>query len=220
MAEATTKAPRRSDALSKERIVAAAVEILDAGGEAELTVRGLTAHLATGRGAVYHHVSGKHDLLAAATDRVISEVTSGARSEEEASEAIRALALGIFDAIDAHPWVGTELSRNPMQPAVLRIWTSIGVQLQRLGLEPDALPAAGSALVAYVLGSTAQYVAGPRRATSEVDRQAFLEKVADQWRTHAPQAHVTEAAAALVEHDDREQFLEGVDIVLAGIKHR
>lgn len=220
VAEAATKTARRSDALSKERIVAAAVEILDAGGEAELTVRGLTAHLATGRGAVYHHVSGKDDLLAAATDLVISEVTDGAGSDDEAGAAIRTLALGIFDAVDAHPWVGTELSRNPTQPAVLRIWTSVGVQLQRLGLEPDAIPAAGLALVGYVLGSTAQHVAGPRKATSEADRQAHLAKVADAWQAHDPQALATDAAAALVEHDDREQFLEGVDIFLAGIQHR
>lgn len=220
MAGPTTKSPRRSDALSRERIVAAAVEILDRGGQGELTVRALTTHLSTGRGAVYHHVSGKDELLAAATDLVIGGVTAGVATDEEAEQAIRALALGIFDAIDAHPWVGTQLSREPMQAAVLRIWKSIGTQLQRLGVDRAALPDAGSALVSYVLGSAAQYVAGPRTLADEADRKAYLEQLAAMWVEHDPRPLVAEAAVALREHDDRKQFLAGVDIFLAGIGRR
>jgi AcrR family transcriptional regulator len=44
---------RRTDALSKERIVETAIEILDADGESALTFRVLTARLATGTGAIY-----------------------------------------------------------------------------------------------------------------------------------------------------------------------
>ncbi|MFI5959347.1 TetR family transcriptional regulator [Cryptosporangium sp. NPDC051539] len=35
------------------------------------TVRAVTAHLSTGRGAIYHHVATKDDLLAAAADGVV-----------------------------------------------------------------------------------------------------------------------------------------------------
>src|SRR5689334_13543583 len=68
MMDMTTPAPRntrRSDALSRDRIIAATIEVLDATGEAGLTVRALTAHLSTGRGAIYHHVANKEELLAA-----------------------------------------------------------------------------------------------------------------------------------------------------------
>ena len=218
MADPTTRSPRRSDALSRERIVAAAVEILDRSGEGHLTVRGLTVHLSTGRGAIYHHINGKDDLLAAATDHVIAEVTAAVATNDEAEPAIRELALGIFDAIDAHPWVGTQLSREPMQAAVLRIWTSIGIQLQRLGVDPATLPDAGSALVSYVLGSAAQYVAGPRTLTDEADRKGFLDQLAAMWMEHDPHPLVAEAALALREHDDRDQFLAGVNIFLAGVR--
>ncbi len=216
MADPTTRSPRRSDALSRERIIAAAIEMLDQGGEGELTVRGLTAHLSTGRGAIYHHVNGKDDLLAAATDHVIARVTAGVATDVEAEPAIRALALGLFDAIDAHPWVGVQLSREPMQVAVLRIWKSVGTQLQRLGVDPAALPVVGSALVSYVLGSAAQYVAGPRSITDEADRKAYLDRLASMWTEHDPDPLVAEAVVQLREHDDREQFLAGVDIFLAG----
>lgn len=218
MAGSAERGPRRSDALSRERIIAATVEILDVVGEGELTVRTLTDHLSTGRGAIYHHVSGKDELLAAAADDVIGQVMAGVPRDQEAEPTIRALALSIFDAIDVHPWVGTQLSRKPLQTAVLRIWTCIGTQLQRLGVDGAHRSDAGSALVSYVLGSAAQYVAGPRGVADEADRKAYLERLASVWIEHDPSPVAGEAANQLVEHDDREQFLAGVNIFLVGIK--
>ena len=82
MATKGQRAKRRTDALSKERIVEAAIEILDADGESALTFRALAARLATGSGAIYWHVANKNDLLAATTNHVIAgvmtEVVSGA----------------------------------------------------------------------------------------------------------------------------------------------
>ncbi len=74
MATKTQRTERRADALSKERIVEAAIEILDADGESALTFRALAARLATGSGAIYWHVANKNELLAAATDDVIARV--------------------------------------------------------------------------------------------------------------------------------------------------
>jgi len=81
----------------------AAIEILDADGESALTFRALAARLATGSGAIYWHVASKNDLLAAATGDVIARVMTGVVGDEEPREAIRAIARGMFDAIDVHP---------------------------------------------------------------------------------------------------------------------
>ncbi len=77
MATRAQRTERRTDALSKERIVEAAIEILDAEGESALTFRALAARLATGSGAIYWHVASKNELLAAATDDVIARVMTG-----------------------------------------------------------------------------------------------------------------------------------------------
>src|ERR1700683_1008055 len=63
MAANTQRAERRADALSKERIVEAAIEILDTDGESALTFRALTARLATGSGAISRPRASKHDLV-------------------------------------------------------------------------------------------------------------------------------------------------------------
>ena len=211
------RSPRRREALSRDRIVEAAIEILDNEGERDLTFRALTSRLSTGAGAIYHHVANKDGLLAAAAQDIIGRMMAEVAGEEDPKRAIRAISLGIFDTIDAHPWVGAQLSREPWQPAVIRIWKGIGSQLQSLGLTGSARSDAGSALVNYVLGSAAQYAAGARRVPRDADRKAYLEALATWWTQHDSDPMVREAAALLREHDDREQFLAGVDIFLAGI---
>jgi hypothetical protein len=48
--------------------------------------------------------------------------------------AIRRVAVGVFETIDAYPWVGAQLSFAPWQTAVLQIFECIGRQIQALGL--------------------------------------------------------------------------------------
>lgn len=214
-----TRIQRRADALSKERIVAAAIEILDAGGERALTFRALAARLATGSGAIYWHVADKNDLLAAATDEVIGRVMTGVIRGAEPREAIRTIALGVFDAIDAHPWVGAQLHREPWRSAMLQICESIGGRLQALGVPERALFDAASALVNYILGVAGQNAANARLLPRETDRSDFLAAVAARWAQLDPAAYpfVRQAATQLREHDDREQFLAGIDLIMAGI---
>jgi AcrR family transcriptional regulator len=213
------RAERRADALSKERIVDAAIEILDADGEGALTFRALSARLATGSGAIYWHVANKNDLLAAATGDVIARVMAGVAGGAEPRTAIRAIASGAFDAIDAHPWVGAQLSREPWQAAVLELFESFGGQLQALGVPGRAQFDCASALLNYVLGLAGQYAAGARLIAPGTDRSAFLGAVAARWAQLDPDRYpfVRRVAAELPGHDDREQFLAGIDLILAGV---
>jgi AcrR family transcriptional regulator len=219
MATRTQRTERRTDALSKGRIVETAIEILDTDGESALTFRALTARLATGAGAIYHHVASKDELLAATTDHVIASVMTEVVSGAEPRQAIRAITLGVFDAIDAHPWVGTQLSREPWQFAIMQILESVGEQLQVLGVPGRAQFDCASALANYVLGLAGQYAAGARLLAKETDRSAFLATIAARWERLDPAQYpfVHQVAAQLPGHDDREQFLAGINLILAGI---
>jgi AcrR family transcriptional regulator len=214
------RAPRRADALSKERIIEAAIEILDAEGEGALTFRALSARLATGSGAIYWHVASKDELLAAATDGVIGRALTGAAPGASPRDAVRAVALGVYDAIDAHPWVGTQLSREPWSPAMMRVLEGIGGQLQALGVPGRAQFDTATTLLGYILGLAAQHAAAARLLLPQgTGRAAFLAGVAERWERLDPAQYpfVHAVAAQLPGHDDREQFLAGVDLILAGI---
>src|ERR1700753_318058 len=130
---------RREESLSRGQIVEAAIELLDGSGEGGLTFRTLSERLATGSGAIYWHIANKGDLMTAACDAIIARttmnvplvsVTLGATPQAT----IRLLALAMFDAIDAHPWVGSALTRSPGQSPMVRIVERIGQQIRALGV--------------------------------------------------------------------------------------
>jgi len=216
---ANKRIERRTDALSKERIVEAAIAILDSDGENALTFRALAARLATGAGAIYWHVADKDELLAAATNDIIARAMADVTAGAEPREAIRAIALGLFDAIDLHPWAGTRLSREPFEPAMLLVSEGIGGRLLALGVPERERFNAWSVLVSYIVGAAGQNAANARRLPRETDRSAFLGGVAAQWEQLDPARYpfVRKLAAKLRDHDDREQFLAGIDLILAGI---
>lgn len=221
MARKTERSARRSEALSSQQIVAAAVELLDRHGEGALTFRALATRLDTGAGALYWHVANKDELLAAATDAIVSAALDAvAGRNAKPRPALRALAGALFDAIDAHPWIGTQLAREPWQPAAMQIFERVGQQLQALGVRKRAQFDCASALLGYLLGLASQYAASARLLPPDRQRSAFLARLATRWTDRDPALHpfVHAMAPQLRDHDDRAQFLAGFELILAGIE--
>lgn len=173
---------------------------------------------------MYWHVTGKDELLGAATDAVVADtmaaavVTAGATPQE----AVRALALGVFDAIDAHPWIGTQLARAPAQTPLLRVFEHLGRQVRALGVPHAAQFTAASTLLNYVLGVGGQNAANARDHQPGATREEFLTGVSTAWANLDPEeyAFTRNVAEQLRDHDDREEFVAGIDLILAGITAR
>lgn len=219
MASRTRGAERRREPLSRERIVAAAVELLDTVGEGGLTFRALAERLATGPGAIYWHIAGRSELLVAATDAVLTAAAVGDEPDATPHETVRALALGLFDAIDEHPWVGAQLVGTPSQSPMLPIFEQLGRQVRALGVPQGAWFSAVSALWNYILGVAGQNAANARIPQPATDRTAYVGSVADHWAALDADRYVFTRTVAdqLREHDDRAEFLTGIDLILTGI---
>jgi AcrR family transcriptional regulator len=211
---------RREDSLSRERIIEASIALLDSSGENGLTFRALAERLATGPGAIYWHVASKSDLLTSACDAIVGRTMSAPQEKAAPKEAIRALALGMFDAIDAHPWLGSALTRAPGQLPVVRILEGIGRQIRALGVAEDAQWTAASALLSYILGVSGQNAANTQLALERGwDRSAALDALSAAWlQLDADEYSFTRSVARqLRDHDDRADFLAGVDLILNGM---
>ncbi len=220
MAKLARSSPRRKNALSRDRIIEAAIEILDTTGEDGLTVRALSERLATGAGAIYWHIGSKGDLLSAACDTIVARTvttSSSARATPEA--AIRTLALGIFDAIDAHPWVGSALSRAPGQLPIVRIAEGIANQVCALGVSDDKKWATVVALLNFILGVARRNAGNGQRSRRRLKRSSFIEAVSTTWTKLDPIEFpfARSVAGQLNAHDDRIDFLAGIDLILSGI---
>jgi AcrR family transcriptional regulator len=214
---------RRQESLSRDRIIEAAIAILDSSGEDGLTFRTLAERLATGPGAIYWHIPNKSELLTAACDAIVARTMNAPLVGATPEATIRALALGMFDAIDAHPWVGSALTRAPGQLPMVRILEGMGQQVRALGVPDEEQWATVSALLNYILGVGGQNAANGQFARARgLDRSNFLEAVSTAWSQLDPDQYpfARSVAGQLRAHDDRMDFLAGIDLILSGIDSR
>jgi len=210
---------RREDALSRERIVDAAIELLDDRGENGLTFRALAAQLETGAGAIYWHVANKRELLIAASDAVVARAMSDIGLQATPRRTIRRIAVLVFEAIDAHPWVGAQLSGVPCPTAMLQIFERLGSQIEALGVPRRAHFTSASTLVSYIIGVSVQNAANGRMFEPTVTRASLLETESARWKQLDPDDYpfTRNVAIKLSNHDDRTEFLAGIDLIVAGI---
>jgi AcrR family transcriptional regulator len=220
----TSGSQRREESLSRERIIEASIELLDNSGEGGLTFRTLSERLATGPGALYWHIANKSDLLTAACDTIIARTMNAplASSKRGATPqaTIRLLALAMFDAIDAHPWVGSALTRAPGQSPMVRIVERIGQQIRALGVPEKEHWVTVSALLNYILGVGGRNAANGQLArTQGLDRSDFLEAVSAVWSQLDPEEYpfARSLAGQMRVHDDQTDFLVGINLILRGI---
>ena len=211
---------RREESLSRDRIIEASIAILDSSGESGLTFRTLSERLATGPGAIYWHIAGKSELLTAACDAIVARTLNACVVGATPTATIRALALGMFDAIDAHPWVGSALTLAPGQLPMVRILEAIGQQVRALGVPDQEQWATVSTLLSYILGVGGQNAANGQLARARgLDRSDFLEAVSTVWSQLDPDEYpfARSVAGQLRAHDDRMDFLAGINLILRGI---
>ncbi|MFS3135613.1 TetR/AcrR family transcriptional regulator [Gluconacetobacter sacchari] len=221
MGKTTRTAKRRQESLSRERIIEASIEILDSDGEEGLTFRALSDRLATGPGAIYWHIDSKSELLTAACDAIVAHAVDAPVLGMPPEDAICALSLSLFDAIDAHPWVGAALTHAPGQMPVVRILERIGQQVRALHVRDGDEWQAVCALLNYIVGVSRQNAANAQfTRTRGLYRSTLLESLAITWsqldRKDYP--FTCDVADQLPDHDDRADFLAGIKFFLSGLR--
>lgn len=223
MTKKIERRPRREESLSRERIIEASIALLDEGGEGALTFRSLSERLATGPGAIYGHIANKGDLMAAACDAIFLRTVDVGVAGDSPRDIIRAVALAMFDAMDAHPWVGSALAWNAGQLTMVRILECLGRQLRALGVPAQRHWATVSVLLNYILGVGGQNAGNAQAARAHggagASRDAVLGAIADAWmRLDADEYPFVRAVAAQMRaHDDRVDFLAGINLILNGL---
>lgn len=140
--------------LDRDRIVAAAVRLLDDGGLARFSMRRLAAELDVSPMSVYWYVDNKDDLLEMALDAVSGEIRlPGPEAGGDWRQDVRRLAVEYRRVLAAHPWaprlMGEYLNVGPNSAAFSR--TALRV-MERSGLPRTLAPAALSAVTLFALG--------------------------------------------------------------------
>ncbi|MCC5950713.1 MAG: TetR/AcrR family transcriptional regulator C-terminal domain-containing protein [Acidimicrobiia bacterium] len=143
----------RADGLSTERIVDAALALVDAEGLDALTVRRLAEELHTGSASLYRHVASRDELLVLLVDHVLGEVrhppdgTDGRATVEVLSNELRRVLMDHHNLVPA-------LTVSPLFGPNALLGTERGLAgLLDAGFPPDVAVPAYLALVDFVLGT-------------------------------------------------------------------
>jgi AcrR family transcriptional regulator len=169
--------PRGSQpTLSREQIVRATVELLDADGLSGLSMRRLGNKLGAGATSVYWYVANKDELLELATDEVMGEISVpdgvGWR------EACATCARGLRATILAHPWLARLLGTRPnFGPNAMRMSDRVVAVLTGAGFTGAEVAYASSLLLGHALGiaSTEAAWQGVRAKVGKTDEQIVAE---------------------------------------------
>jgi AcrR family transcriptional regulator len=172
MAQAAPRTPRRP--LSRERIVAAALAVLDADGLDGLTMRRLADDLGSRPMSLYRHVTDRDDLLVACLDEVAVELGVAARPDDP-----RDLLLVVFreihEVLGRHPWVATLLAGGELtSPRATFVVDEVLAALRRAGLAERDAALGYIALWQYTLGHLV--VDHARPAPPEAQRRVVMQQ--------------------------------------------
>ncbi|QWF83806.1 TetR/AcrR family transcriptional regulator [Amycolatopsis sp. CA-230715] len=142
------------DTLSREQIVGAAMELLDAEGVNGLSMRRLGTKLDAGATSIYWHVKNKDALLELASDHAFGEIELPDAAEIGWRAAVTALADGMRSMVLRHPWlVSVFATRLHYGPNLARFQDhTIGVY-SSAGFADEELDSVMGTVDAYVLGS-------------------------------------------------------------------
>jgi AcrR family transcriptional regulator len=142
---------RRRDPITTGAIVAAALEVLDAGGLDGLTMRAVAERLDTGPASLYWHVGSKDGLLDLVLDRVIGEQRPPEPEPERWQEQLKEVAREMRATILRHrDVVRISIGRVPMGPNAVA-WSERVLAIVRAGGVPDRLAVLGHHLLISVV---------------------------------------------------------------------
>ncbi|MFC4529718.1 TetR/AcrR family transcriptional regulator C-terminal domain-containing protein [Sphaerisporangium dianthi] len=146
---------REQPALSREQIVKASIELLDAEGLDALSMRKLGSRLGSGATSIYWHVSNKDQLLELALDEIYAEVRLPDAATAGWHDTGAAFAYGMRHAVLQHPWSVTLIGSMPsIGPNALNAVSTLSTAFELGGFTGVTLDFAVSSIVSYTLGAT------------------------------------------------------------------
>ncbi|WP_329522052.1 TetR/AcrR family transcriptional regulator [Spirillospora sp. NBC_01491] len=218
--------PRRGrPQLSREEIVGAAIEILDADGLDGLSMRRLAAHLSAGATSAYFYVATKDELLELAVDEIMGEIDIPDPAGVGWRTAAAALAGGLRGVILRHTWLTGLLGVHPaIGPNALRIGERSAAVLTAAGFAGKELAWASSLLTAHAVGAataeaalqSAMAQAGKNAADLLGQLHPYIESVAGEYPMLAAWFGQNESLDVAAHQD--AAFAFGLERVLDGLE--
>ena len=203
--------------LTRDRILRAALALVDEGGIGSLTMRNLGQALGFEAMSLYNHVANKDDVLDGILDLVLdeSEPPSPAGAWDAA---IRTSAVSVHDALRRHPWACTLLmSPGRVRPARLRYMDLLLGRLREAGFSAVTTYHAYHVLDGHIFGFSLWETSHTYTSGDVADMEATFEETITADAYPYLHEHARQHFSAGPHHDVRA-FEFGLDLIVDGLQ--
>lgn len=205
--------------LSRERLLAAAIAIADAGGIDALTMRSVAAELGVKPMSLYHHVANKEAIIDGIIDVVFSEIDLPPEDTDWRS-ALRHRAQSARAVLRRHPWATPFMeSRAHPGPATLRHHDAVLGTLRRGGFPLELAGHAYSLLDCYLYGFAIEEAALPFTPQNLDDAMSgFMGQFQPEEYPHLVEFAMQRVMKPGYDYADEFDF--GLELILDGLERQ
>ena len=202
--------------LSRDRILAAGLELADADGVEALTMRRLGERLGFEAMSLYRHVASKDDLLDGMLDLVLAEwrLPDG---EGDWAETIRTSAHSVHDGLRRHRWAARLLMTGThLRPARLRYMDSLLRTLAAAGFDAETTYHVYHLLDGYIFGFTLWEIAYTSIPVDSEAVSSLMQSI--PWDDFPHLAAHRDQHLADGPHREVSSFEVGLDLIVTGLQ--
>jgi AcrR family transcriptional regulator len=210
------RAPRNS--LNADRILDAAISLLDRDGPEAFTMRALAQQLGVGTMAVYSYFKGKDEINDAVAQRLLESIELPPGGSPDPRGELREVCLGVYRLFTEHPSALQLLTLRPVRgdDAITVIDRMLGL-LRRTGLAPAEATRAHVSLMQYTVGSALWNTRRARALCEEGVRERVRSKLESLPAERYPARVALAPELLCVQDDGSAQYEVGLDGMLRGL---
>lgn len=202
--------------LNRDRVLLAAISLVDQDGIESLSMRKLGQALGVEAMSLYNHVASKDEILDGIADHVLSEIDLPAMNADW-EEAIWRCGISAHDTLAAHPWACTLIMSIPrLLPARLRYIDAVLGCLREAGFSPAAAYHGYHALDSHILGFTLWEAGHAVGEDNAADVMAYVPRLAQDGYPYLAE-HAAQHLAGIGPEEEGE-FEFGLRLIVDGLK--
>jgi AcrR family transcriptional regulator len=207
----------RRAGLTTERVIAAALQLIDREGLDALSMRRLATELGVHAMSLYNHVPSRGVLLDGVVEAVLREGDASVASSGAWDERIRERCRAFRAAALAHPNAFVlVLTRPVLSHAALDVIRAGLSPAIDAGLAPESAVHAMRAFTAFMTGTILREV-GSVMTFAAVDADLLDRQVDEATHSRDPVLAAAAPHLAVVDHD--AEFDYGIELLIAGLAH-
>jgi AcrR family transcriptional regulator len=215
--------PRRrrpaKEPLTRERIVEAAIRILDRDGLDAVSTRKIAEDLGTGSASLYAHVASRDELIELMVDRIAAEIEVPEPDPEHWQDQLRDYARHAQQVWAAHAdIVRTSLATIPTGPGRLRVIEGLLAIMRAAGFSDQLASWSVDRLQLYIDADTYEGWLFTAKIKQGLDVAEYVGSIREYYRQlPADRFPVLASMADIITGDGNQRFEFGLELILAGL---